>query len=100
MSRVCPVTKRRVETGCKVSHAHNRTKRVFAPNLQNVSFLSSALGFKVRLRVSTAAIKTIEKFGGIDSFLMNAGKKYLNPELNRLKNIIIKRSSIQTQQAA
>lgn len=93
MSRVCPVTQKRVGSGCKVSHAHNRSKRLFVPNLQNVSFISNALGFSVSLRISTSGIKTIEKFGGIDNFLKNAKKKMLDSDMLRLRKIIISKTA-------
>lgn len=89
MSRVCPITKRRVVSSMKLSHAHNKTKRLFVPNLQNVSFISPTLGFKVHLRISTAAIKTIEKFGGIDAFLKRARKPLLSPELIRMRRRVM-----------
>lgn len=99
MSRVCPITKRKVSTGYKVSHAHNRTKRLFVPNLQNVSFMSPALGFRIHLRISTSAIKTIEKFGGIDSFLKNSKERNLNPDLLRLRRLVARRAPQQAVQA-
>ncbi|MEX2643146.1 MAG: 50S ribosomal protein L28 [Acetobacterales bacterium] len=71
MSRRCALTGKQVMTGNNVSHAHNKTRRRFLPNLQPVSLLSDALGEMVRLRVSTRAIRSVEKRGGIDAFLLS-----------------------------
>ena len=68
MARKCPVTGKGVQVGHNVSHSNIKTKRRFLPNLQKISLLSDVLG-KVRLRLSAAAIRTIEKNGGIDAFL-------------------------------
>ena len=70
MSRRCQITGKGVLTGNNVSHANNKTRRRFLPNLQDASLLSDALGSAVRLRLSTRAIRTIEHNGGIDAFLL------------------------------
>lgn len=87
MARKCVVTGKGVQVGHNVSHANNRTKRRFLPNLQETSVLSDALG-RVRLRISTAAIRTIEKKGGIDPFLRDTPARKLSPEIRRLKRRI------------
>src|SRR5471032_239123 len=69
MARRCAVTGKGVQTGNNVSHANNKTRRRFLPNLQVISLLSDALGSAIRLRLSTNAIRTIEHNGGIDAFL-------------------------------
>ncbi|MGH7056019.1 MAG: 50S ribosomal protein L28 [Stellaceae bacterium] len=84
MARKCAVTGKGVQVGHNVSHANNKTKRRFLPNLQETSVLSDALG-QVRLRISTAAIRTIEKKGGIDPFLRDTPARKLSPEIRRLK---------------
>src|SRR3974390_1421471 len=66
MSRRCQITGKGVLTGNNVSHANNKTRRRFLPNLQDTSLLSDVLGMSVRLRLSTRAIRTIEHNGGID----------------------------------
>ena len=71
MARRCDFTGKGVQTGNNVSHANNRTRRRFLPNLQNASLMSDALGGPVRLRLSTRAIRTIEKRGGLDAFLLS-----------------------------
>ncbi len=69
VSRKCIVTKKGPMSGNNVSHANNRTRRRFLPNLQNVSFVSETLKKTVRLRISTRAIKTIEATGGFDEYI-------------------------------
>jgi large subunit ribosomal protein L28 len=87
MARRCAVTGKGVQVGHNVSHANNKTKRRFLPNLQQISMLSDALG-PVRLRISTAAIRTIEHKGGIDPFLRVVADRKLSPEIRRLKRRI------------
>jgi large subunit ribosomal protein L28 len=84
MARRCAVTGKGVQVGNNVSHANNKTKRRFLPNLQNISVLSDVLG-PIRLRITAAAIRTIEHKGGIDSFLRNTADRELTPEIRRLK---------------
>ena len=85
MARKCPVTGKGVQVGHNVSHSNIKTKRRFLPNLQTASVLSDAIG-TVRLRVSAAALRTIEHKGGLDAFLKNTPDRYLSPEIRRLKN--------------
>jgi large subunit ribosomal protein L28 len=84
MSRKCPVTGKGVQVGHNVSHSNIKTKRRFLPNLQTTSLLSETLG-SVRLRLSAAAIRTIEKNGGLDAFLRGSPDSRLSPEIRRLK---------------
>lgn len=91
MPKVCAVTGKKKIYGNKVSHANNRTKRVFDINLKNVALESEGLGRIVRFRATTNGIRTIEKFGGLDSFLMNAKKRNLTPEFLKLRNAMLKR---------
>ena len=88
MARVCPLTGKKVLCGNNVSHANNKTKRRFMPNLQNVSFLSDYLGITVRMRLSTNAIRSVEKSGGIDNYLLNANDSLLSTRLRRMKKVI------------
>lgn len=90
MARRCGLTGKGVQTGNNVSHAHNKTRRRFLPNLQASSVLSETLGTTVRLRVSTHALRTIEHKGGLDAFLLDARSMALTPELRRLKKRIQK----------
>jgi len=84
MARRCPVTGKGVQVGHNVSHSNRKTKRRFLPNLQRISVLSDVLG-PVRLRLTAAAIRTIEHKGGIDDFLRVTPDLKLSPEIRRLK---------------
>jgi large subunit ribosomal protein L28 len=84
MARKCVVTGKGVQVGHNVSHSNVKTKRRFLPNLQRTSLLSDVLG-SVRLRVTAAAIRTIEHRGGIDAFLRNTPDRKLSPQIRRLK---------------
>jgi len=85
MARRCSVTGKRVMTGNNVSHAHNKSRRRFLPNLQPMSLYSEALNQSVRLRVTTAAARTIEHKGGLDAYLRSTAATDLPPELRRMK---------------
>jgi large subunit ribosomal protein L28 len=85
MSRRCEITGKGVLSGNNVSHANNKSRRRFLPNLQESSLLSDALGTSVRLRLSTRAIRTIEHNGGIDAYLLGTNKSKLTPEMTVLK---------------
>src|SRR3546814_21106178 len=71
MARRCDFTGKGVQAGNNVSHANNKTRRRFLPNLQEVSLMSDALGTAVQMRLSTRAIRTVEKRGGIDAYLLS-----------------------------
>ena len=88
MSRRCALTGKGVQTGNNVSHAHNKTRRRYLPNLQKVSLMSDALSKPVSLRVSVAAIRTVEHKGGLDAFLMDTRDGDLSPNMRRLKKQI------------
>ena len=88
MARVCSLTGKKVMYGHKVSHANNKTNRRFMPNLQNVSFLSETLGTQVRVRLSTNAVRTVEKKGGIDNYLLNTCDCMLTPKFRRMKRML------------
>ena len=85
MSRRCQITGKGVLSGNNVSHANNRTRRRFLPNLQDTSLLSDALGGAVRLRLSTRAIRTIEHNGGIDAYLLGTPDARLTEDAKALK---------------
>ena len=91
MAKRCSVTGKGVLSGNNVSHANNKSRRRFLPNLQEVSFMSETLGRSIRLRLSTNAIRTIEHKGGLDSFLKQAKTTTLDNKVARLKKIIVKR---------
>ncbi len=85
MSRKCQVTGKKVMFGNNVSHAQNKTRRTFLPNIQDTSLYSEILGALVRLRVSTAGLRTIDHKGGLDKFLLDTPKTKLDPELHEVK---------------
>ena len=90
MSRVCELTGKRPMVGNNVSHANNKTKRRFLPNLQDVTLMSDALGRSVKLRISASALRTVDHRGGLDAFLARAPEDTLSPRALRLKREIEK----------
>lgn len=94
MSRRCAISGKAVLYGNNVSHANNKSRRRFLPNLQETSFMSETLGRMIRLRLSTNAIRTVEFHGGIDAFLIKSSSSKLTPDLVRLKKTIEKHAKI------
>jgi large subunit ribosomal protein L28 len=88
MARRCIITGKGVQVGHNVSHANNKTKRRFLPNLQRTSLLSDVLGGPVRVRLSTRGIRTVEHNGGIDAYLLGTPNSKLTAEARRLKRRI------------
>ena len=88
MARRCAITGKGVLTGNNVSHAHNKTRRRYLPNLQVISVLSDALGKPVRLRMSASALRTVEHKGGLDAYLLDARDTDLSLEVRRIKKRI------------
>jgi large subunit ribosomal protein L28 len=88
MARRCALTGKGVLTGNNVSHANNKTRRRFLPNLQRRRLYSEALGAAIPVRIAASTLRTIEKKGGIDSFLIEADVAVLDPGLVRLKKRI------------
>jgi|TARA_B100001741_G_scaffold188712_1_gene155374 large subunit ribosomal protein L28 len=93
MVKKCDITNVKPMTGNNVSHAVNKTKRRFFPNLQNTSFFSEILGKNIKLKVTSKGIKTVEKNGGIDKFLLNSKNSKLNTETRKLKKILASKTS-------
>jgi len=93
MSRRCELTGKSVLVGHKVSHSNIKTKRRFLPNLCTVTLRSEALGQKVRLRISTNALKSVDHNGGLDAYLVKARKESLSPRALELKRKIEKKLS-------
>ena len=89
MSMKCQLTGKTYLSGNNVSHAKNRTKRRFLPNLQNISFISEKLGRSIQLRVATSAIRTVEKKGGLDEYLLNTSNSKLPPKARKIKKQIL-----------
>ncbi|EPY00383.1 50S ribosomal protein L28 [Magnetospirillum fulvum] len=88
MARRCAITGKGVLTGNNVSHANNKSRRRFLPNLQEVSLLSDALNQTVRLRLCTNGLKTVEHNGGIDAYLLSVTDSKLPEDARRLKRRI------------
>ncbi|MEE8332987.1 MAG: 50S ribosomal protein L28 [Alphaproteobacteria bacterium] len=93
MARRCSVTGKGVMAGNNVSHANNRNRRRFLPNVQQTSMLSDVLGRAITLKVATSTIRTIEKNGGIDAYLLGTSNSKLTDEARRLKRKIRKASA-------
>lgn len=91
MARRCMLTGKGVQSGNNVSHANNKTRRRFLPNLQKVSLLSNVLNRSIQLRLSTNALRTVEFHGGLDAYLTQVSSVKLAPELLKLKKVIQKR---------
>jgi large subunit ribosomal protein L28 len=85
MARRCELTGKGVMTGNTVSHAVNRTRRRFLPNLLNVTLISDALGRSVKLRISANALRSVEHRGGLDAFLLKASDLELSDRALGLK---------------
>jgi large subunit ribosomal protein L28 len=90
MARRCSVTGKGTQFGNNVSHANNRSRRRFQPNLQEVAVLSDVLGQQLRLRLCTNAIRTIEHKGGIDAFLLDSKDEVLSVAARQFKRRIVK----------
>ena len=93
MTMKCELTGKSFQTGNNVSHAKNRTKRRFMPNLQNISFISEILGQKIQLKVAASTIRTIEKKGGLDDFLLTTPNSKLPEKAKKLKKSILNKSN-------
>ena len=91
MSRRCELTGKAVLSGNNVSHANNKTRRRFLPNLCNVTLMSDALNQGVRLRVSANALRTVEHRGGLDAFLMKSKERDLSPKVQILRRQVQKK---------
>ena len=89
MARRCDVTGKGVQTGNNVSHAHNKTRRRYLPNVQKMTLFSDAIG-KVTIKITADTLRSIEHKGGIDLYLLNTNNLKLAPEAVKLKNRIKK----------
>ena len=100
MARRCELTGKNALVGNKVSHANNKTKTRFMPNLCDVSLMSDAMGLTYRLRVSAIALKSVEHVGGLDNFLLKARNEQLSEKALRLKRSIAKKVEAASAAAA
>lgn len=90
MARRCSLTGKGVQAGNNVSHAHNKTRRRFLPNLQATSVWSETLEKGIKARVSTYALRLLEQKGGLDAYLLGTKDAKLTPEFRRVKKLILK----------
>ena len=90
MSRTCELTGKKAMRGNNVSHAKNRTKRKVLPNLNNVTLTSEVLGRDFQLKVSASALRTVDKVGGLDTFLKKSAIDNLSPNAMKIKKDIEK----------
>ena len=88
MAKRCQISGKTVMSGNNVSHANNRTRRRFLPNLQATRMHSEVLNRQISLRVSTSAMRTVEKHGGLDAYLLQARNAELAAEARELKREI------------
>ena len=92
MSGICELAGKGRQVGHNVSHANNKTKRTFLPNLQNVTLISDALGEGVKLRVSTHGLRSVEHVGGLDNWLLKTSDDKLTTKARKLKRDLVKKS--------
>ena len=90
MAKRCQITGKTVMSGNNVSHANNKTRRRFLPNLQETSLMSDTLGRPVRVRLTASAIRTVEHKRGLDDYLLSAKESVLSPEMAKLRRQIKK----------
>ncbi len=89
MARRCMVTGKGVLTGNNVSHANNKTRRRFLPNVQDISIFSEVLKRSIRMRVSTHGLRTIEHKGGLDAYLAGTAETKLHPDLRPIRRQVL-----------
>ncbi|MCU0728806.1 MAG: 50S ribosomal protein L28 [Sphingopyxis sp.] len=93
MSRICELTGKGRQVGHNVSHANNKTKRTFLPNLHNVTLMSDVMGQSYKLRVSTHGLRSVEHNGGLDNWLLKTKDELLSLKARRLKRDIAKKQA-------
>ena len=93
MSKKCELTGKSPLKGHNVSHANNKTKRRFLPNLKKVKFKSEILKKSLKLTVSNAGVRSVDKKGSFDEFMKSAKSKYLSSRLKKLKKSLVSKSS-------
>ena len=92
MSRRCELSGKSLLVGHNVSHANNKTKRIYRPNLQVVSLASEILGNSYKLRISMSTLSTLDRTGGLDAYLLKADDGVLSPRALRLKRLSEKKA--------
>jgi len=91
MSRVCELTGKKVMSGNNVSHANNRTRRRFLPNLTTATLMSEVLGRSIKFKLSTSALRSVEHNNGLDAFLLKAKNDVLSANALKIKKEIAKK---------
>ena len=93
MSRRCELTGKGTQVGNLVSHANNKTKRIYRPNLQTVALVSELLGNSYKLKVAMNTLRSVDKVGGLDPYILKAKDGVLSPKALRLKRAIAKKAA-------
>ena len=93
MSKKCELTGKIPLKGHNVSHANNKTKRRFLPNLKKVNFKSEILKKSLKLTVSNAGVRSVDKKGSFDEFIKSTKSKYLSPRLKKLRKSLVSKSA-------
>lgn len=93
MARRCGITGKGVLVGNNVSHANNKTKRVFLPNLQNVTLMSEGLDRSFKFRVSTQGLRSVEHVGGLDNWLLKTSDEKLSATAQKVKRELKKKAA-------
>ena len=99
MSRVCELSGKGPMSGNNVSHANNKSRRRFLPNLNDVSLISDILGATYKLRISAHALRSVDHRGGLDAFLAKAKDDELSPKAAKIKKSIAKIQAAATTSA-
>jgi len=100
MSRRCTITGKVAQSGNNVSHANNKTKRRFLPNMQVTSLMSEVLGQPVKLRLTVHGLRTVEHRGGIDAYLLGTPAEKLSPECRKIRKRMTKVQARKEAEAA
>src|ERR1700743_67143 len=95
MARRCELTGKGTLVGHHVSHANNKTKRIYRPNLQTIDLVSEALGNSYKLKIAMNTLRSVDKVGGLDAYLLKARDSVLSPKALRLKRAIAKKTAKQ-----
>ena len=99
MAKKCELTGKNPMKGHNVSHANNKTKRRFLPNLKKVKFTSTILKRSLKLTVSSSGVRSVDKKGSFDEFLKSVKNKNLSPRLKKLKKSLLIKSPYQRKLA-
>ena len=93
MSRRCELTGKGPQVGNNVSHANNKTKRIYRPNLQHIALASELLGNSYKLKISMNALRSVDRNGGLDPFILKSKDAVLSTKALRLKRAIARKAA-------